>query len=127
MGGLSLAGNKLKSLPDLVFQYTPLEVRSYMSLVIITFLQRLDLSFNMLENLDSNLLTSSYNIETLDLSFNNLVNYSLYSENNFRRLQILNLAHNNLTRIERDWQSGYLNLRELNVSHNSIGPMIHNR
>ena len=92
-----------------------------------SYFQRLDLSFNHLENLDSHLLMSSYNLETLDLSHNQLTSYNLKSANNFRRLQILNLAYNHLTKIEEDWQLGYLNLRDLNVSHNRIGPIIHKR
>ena len=91
------------------------------------YFQRLDLSFNHLENLDPHLLMSSYNLETLDLSHNQLTSFNLKSANYFRWLQILNLAYNHLTQIEEDWQLGYLNLRDLNVSHNRIGPIIHKR
>ena len=92
-----------------------------------SYFQRLDLSFNHLENLDPHLLMSSYNLETLDLSHNQLTSFNLKSANYFRWMEILNLAYNHLTQIEEDWQLGYLNLRDLNVSHNRIGPTIHKR
>ena len=84
----------------------------------------MDLSKNLLVNLEDQILANALNLETLDLSKNKLKSISLESNNNFRRLSTLNMAYNSLRAMDESWRMGYPKLRMLNISHNRIGPVI---
>ena len=111
------------NLKNLIFKNCELDDNNtnLLNHIITTNLEKLDLSFNNLHELNIIFTEKTENLQNLDLSHNNIINLSQFAESKLNNLINLNLTYNNISDIEcLGKKTHFNNLEELNLSNNNI-------
>ncbi|KAL0869584.1 hypothetical protein ABMA27_005846 [Loxostege sticticalis] len=85
-----------------------------------TELKTLDMSWNLIEELDENSLRLPVTLSTLNLNYNKIQKIAPSSFHQLGHLKMLRLAHNNLSEIEYGAFQGLTSLMHLDLSFNNI-------
>lgn len=86
----------------------------------LTSLEILNLSYNKISIVPSDLFKSLNSLKELYLNNNNLIDIDPEKWTNLENLDELNLAGNFLTKFDPTYNFSFINLKILNVSHNSL-------